>query len=180
MDIVTWWFWGLLLVVLVALYLNQTAGRLDRLHIRVDNARAALDEQLLLRAAAVSDLATSGLLDPASSLVLAEAAHEARVAVPWHREQPQSDLTEVLLASFADARDVAELRTEPGGRVLVDELADGARRVQLARRFLDDAVRSCARVRVRPMVRWLRLAGRAPWPQSLTFADEVPPALAAP
>ena len=133
MDIVTWWFWGLLLVVAVALYLNQTAGRLDRLHIRVDNARAALDAQLLLRAAAVSDLATSGLLDPASSLVLAEAAHEARVAVPWHREQPQSDLTEVLVASFSDALDVAALRSEPGGDVPPPHAARRHARTQTGR-----------------------------------------------
>ena len=40
------------LVVLLALYVTWTAGRLDRLHARVDAAWAALDAQLVRRAAA--------------------------------------------------------------------------------------------------------------------------------
>jgi hypothetical protein len=180
MDIVTWWFWGLLLVVLVALYLNQTAGRLDRLHIKVDQARAALDEQLLVRAGIASDLSTSGILDPATSLVLGEAAHQARIAEPWSRAQAQSDLTDVLQLAFADDEAVALAKAAPGGEELLDELAAAARRVQLASQFLDDAVRSARRVRSQRLVRWLRLAGRAPWPDAEEFADEPPAALLTP
>jgi hypothetical protein len=179
MDIVTWWFWGLLLVVLVALYLNQTAGRLDRLHIKVDQARAALDEQLLLRSSVASDVSTSGLLDPATSLVLAEAAHEARSAAAWGRAQAQSDLTGVLALAFADPEDVEMVRATAVGSDLLDELASVTRRVQLASQFLDDAVRSCARVRGQRIVRWLHLAGRAPWPAAESFDDEPPAALVA-
>ena len=179
MDIVTWWFWGLLFVVLVALYLSQTAGRLDRLHIRVDRARAALDEQLLLRAAVVSEVATSGVLDPATSLLLAEAAHEARTAAPWRRSQAQSDLTDVLRLAFDDPEAVEVARRAPGGADLLDELASATKRVQMASGFLDSAVRSCARVRSQRIVRWLRLAGRAPWPQAESFSDEPPTALVA-
>jgi len=177
---VTWWFWALILVVLVALYLNQTAGRLDRLHIRVDQARAALEEQLLVRSGVASELASAGVLDPATSLVLAEAAHESRSAAPWARAQAQNDLTGVLQAAFADPEDVELARSVAGGDELLDELAGVTRKVQLASQFLDDAVRSARRVRSQRMVRWLRLAGRAPWPQVEEFADEPPAALLAP
>ena len=173
----TWWFWGLVVVVAVFFYLNQTAGRLDRLHIRVDQARAALDEQLIRRSAVVSELSTSGLLDPASSLLLAEAAHEARAAAPDQRVRAQSDLTEALQVAFDDPVSVELLQAQPGGAELVTELAAVSRRVQLARGFLDDAVRSCERVRRLRFVRWLRLAGRAPWPRTETFADAPPLAL---
>jgi hypothetical protein len=171
------WFWLLLLVFVVALYLNQTAGRLDRLHIKVDQARAALDEQLLRRSAVVSELATAAVLDPAASLVLAEAAHEARAADPDRRARAQSDLTEALSVAFEDPAEVALLREDPATGELLDELAGSSRRVQLARQFLEDSVRACVRVRDRRTVRWLRLAGRAPWPRSETFSDEPPRAL---
>jgi len=178
-DIVTWWFWTLLAVVLVGLYLSQTAGRLDRLHIKVDQARAALEQQLLRRASVASEVAASGLLDPATSLVLAEAAHGARSAVPAGGPRAQSDLTEVLGLAFADPDDVDELTEVAGGAELLDELGSVTRRVQLAHQFHEDAVRSCARMRERRIVRWLRLAGRAPWPRSEDFADEPPAALTA-
>jgi hypothetical protein len=177
MGAVTWWFWVLVVVVLVGLYLSQMAGRLDRLHIRVDRARSALDEQLLRRSAASLELATSGLLDPALSIVLGEAAHRARAADPQGRRAAESDLTLALQATFDDPEHIAELRAEPAAAALVDELAGASRRVRLARQFLDDAVRSCARVREQRVVRWFRLAGSAPYPRTEAFVDDPPPAL---
>ncbi|HEX6578250.1 MAG TPA: hypothetical protein VF082_07765, partial [Jiangellaceae bacterium] len=55
-------------VVLLGIYLSWTAGRLDRLHWRVDASRAVLDAQLLRRSGAALDLAGTGLLDPASAV----------------------------------------------------------------------------------------------------------------
>ena len=72
--------WISVVVVVVALYLSWTAGRLDRLHARIDAARAALDAQLLRRASVAQEMATSSLLDPAASIVLYQAAHAARQA----------------------------------------------------------------------------------------------------
>ncbi len=69
--------WILVVLVAIGLYLSWTAGRLDRLHARIDAARAALDAQLLRRASITQELATSGVLDPAASIVLYEAAHAA-------------------------------------------------------------------------------------------------------
>ena len=48
---------------LFALYLSNVAGRLDRLHLKVENARNALDRQLALRSAICSDIAGLDLLD---------------------------------------------------------------------------------------------------------------------
>lgn len=39
--------WTVVALILIGVYLSWTAGRLDRLHSRIDAARAALDAQLL-------------------------------------------------------------------------------------------------------------------------------------
>ena len=57
----------------IGVYVSWRAGRIDRLHTRVDMARAALDVTLLRRSSVALELATSGILDPATSLLLAAA-----------------------------------------------------------------------------------------------------------
>ena len=64
----------------IGVYVSWRAGRIDRLHARVDMARAALDATLLRRSSVALELATSGLLDPATSLLLAGAVHGTRSA----------------------------------------------------------------------------------------------------
>jgi hypothetical protein len=183
-------------VVLVAWYLTFSATRLDRLHARVEGARSALDAQLVRRASVTLQLAASGRLDPATSLLLADAAHEAReadtdgaapdgvaadgsAADGLTREQAESDLTSVLRAAFADPEQVEDLRADPVGRDLMRELAAAGLRVQLARRFHNDVVRSARVVRRKRVVRYLRLAGHAPWPQTFEISDTPPETLAA-
>jgi hypothetical protein len=197
-------------VVLVAWYLTFSATRLDRLHARVEGARSALDAQLVRRASVTLQLAASGRLDPATSLLLADAAHEAReadtdgpapegaaadgaaaaaaaaaasaadgAADGVTREQAESDLTGVLRAAFADPGLVEDLRADPLGRDLLRELAAAGLRVQLARRFHNDVVRSARVVRRKRVVRYLRLAGHAPWPQTFEISDTPPETLAA-
>ncbi|MFB7266220.1 hypothetical protein ACFCXH_29350, partial [Streptomyces nojiriensis] len=90
--------WIALALGVVGVYLSWTAGRLDRLHSRMDAAWAALDAQLVRRASVVLEVATSGVLDPASSLVLYEAAHAARQAEEDHREVAESELSQALRA----------------------------------------------------------------------------------
>ncbi len=67
----------------VGVYVSWRAGRIDRLHARADMARAALDVTLLRRSSVALELATSGLLDPATSLLLANAVDGTRTAEPW-------------------------------------------------------------------------------------------------
>ena len=170
-------------VALVAWYLTFSATRLDRLHARVEGARSALDAQLVRRASVTLQLAASGRLDPATSLLLADAAHEAREAdadgtAEGTREQAESDLTGALRAAFADPAVVEELRADPLGRDLLRELAAAGLRVQLARRFHNDVVRSARVVRRKRVVRYLRIAGHAPWPQTFEISDTPPVTLA--
>jgi hypothetical protein len=165
-----------LLGALVAWQLTWTATRLDRLHGRVEGAAAALDAALVRRATAALELAGSGLLDPATSVLLADAAHTARTADERDREYAESGLTAVLRAVLADEV-VAELRSEPGGDEAIEDLADAWRRVRLARRFRNDAVSATSLVRRKRVVRWARLAGHAALPTSFEIDDEPPPAL---
>ncbi len=67
----------------VGVYVSWRAGRIDRLHARVDMARAALDATLLRRSSVALELATSGLLDPATGLLLAAAVDATHTAEPW-------------------------------------------------------------------------------------------------
>lgn len=177
MDAPGGWEWllaAVLLVVAAGWYLSWVATRLDRLHARVEASRSALDAQLLRRATAALELGTSGLLDPASSMLLASAAHEAIAAGPAERELAESSLSRALRAGFAEPEVRDGLAADPLGVVLLEDLDTAARRVQLARRFHNDAVRASRAVRRKRVVRWLRLAGRAPLPATFEIDDALP------
>ncbi|CAI4152900.1 hypothetical protein [Streptomyces albidoflavus] len=172
--------WIAVALLAIGVYLSWTAGRLDRLHARIDAARAALDAQLLRRASVAQELATAGVLDPAASIVLYEAAHAARQADEEAREVAESELSQALRAVFGDASQVDAVRQAPGGTEAADELAAAVRRVPMARRFHNDAVRAARALRRHRTVRWLRLAGHAPFPLAFEMDDEPPAALAGP
>ncbi|MER6156654.1 hypothetical protein ABT147_14055 [Streptomyces sp. NPDC001868] len=170
--------WIAVVLFAIGLYLSWTAGRLDRLHARIDAARAALDAQLLRRASVAQELATSGVLDPAASIVLYEAAHAARQAEEEQREVAESELSQALRAVFADAQQVEVVREAPGGEDAANELAQAVRRVPMARRFHNDAVRAARALRRHRKVRWFRLAGHAPFPMAFEMDDEPPASVA--
>ena len=188
----TWFVVAFFVVLALAWYFSFSASRLDRLHHRVEGARASLDAQLVRRADAAIELATSGRLDPASALLVAGAASEALGAgereAPGdsahtpEREQAESDLTEALTAALTATLDV-DVDVEPSGQGsgpepdVLDRLASAGHRVQLARRFHNQAVTDAQRVRRKRVVRWFRLAGRAELPQTFEMNDELPPAL---
>jgi hypothetical protein len=169
-----WFLAALALAFAAAWYLSFSAARLDRLHARVEGARSALDAQLVRRASVSLQLATSGLLDPATALLVAGAAHDAREAPETERELAESDLTKALVAAFAEPDVLAPIDADPAGRELIQELASACLRVQLARRFHNDAVGGARVVRRKWVVRSLRLAGHAPWPPTFEI-DDTPP-----
>ncbi|MDX2848049.1 hypothetical protein [Actinacidiphila glaucinigra] len=171
---VTTFIWVAVALVAVGLYLSWTAGRLDRLHARIDAARAALDAQLLRRASVAQELATAGVLDPAASIVLYEAAHSARQAEDEQREVAESELSQALRAVFAEPDAVDAVRAAPGGDEAAHELTQAVRRVPMARRFHNDAVRAARALRAHRKVRWFRLAGHAPRPVTFEMDDEPP------
>ncbi len=166
-----------LLLVVTALWLSWTANRLDRLHHRIDVARESLRVQLLRRSGATLELATSEVLDPASRLVLLDAAHRARNAEEPDVESAESVLSETLRAVLADLGLVQAMRCDAGLAALLDELAHTCARVELARRFHNDVVASARALRSRRRVRWLRLAGRAGPLRTVDLDDVPPPAL---
>ncbi len=176
-------------LLLLALVLSWSASRLDHLHGRVERSRATLDAELLRRSASALELAGSGVLDPSSALVLADAAHAARTASSEVREATESALTEALLVIFPGVAaettvpaptDGSDLERAALRAQLEEELGTACRRVVMARRLLNESVR-VTRVRRRsPVVRYLRLAGRAPMPQTMDFDDRVPQGLASP
>jgi hypothetical protein len=79
-------------VLFLGVYVSWRAGRLDRMHTRLQAARAALDVTLVRRSSVALELASSGFLDPATSLLLASAAHEARGQVRSGSGQPPAEL----------------------------------------------------------------------------------------
>ncbi|MBD7916797.1 hypothetical protein H9657_00690 [Cellulomonas sp. Sa3CUA2] len=192
-------------VLLLAWLVWVRASRLDRLHRKVGASRAVVDAQLVRRASVAAELATSGLLDPASSLVIGEAVWGSLTAggagdVPpgllpvdlreplaagavtgaVDRAQVESDLTAALREVLDDADEVAALADDPEGGRLLDALAAAWYRVQLARRFHNEAVAQTQRVRRGGIVRLLRLAGHAPEPQTLELDDAWPQGLPRP
>ncbi len=160
-------------VALVATYLTWLAGRLDRLHGRVEAARASLDAHLVRRSAAAGDLgayaAGHGLCPAGYADALAAAAAAARVAGGEDREAVENDLSRALRGVLATVGSAGEVDAELH-RVLA-ELDGTSTRVALARRFYNDAVRDTRAFRSRRVARWLRLAGHAPLPAYFEIDD---------
>ena len=177
------WLLIVIAVLLIGLgfYLSMTAGRIDRLHQRIETSSLSLDAHLLRRSSIAIELATSGVLDPASSLLIADAAHLARTSAdldPVLKAQAESDLTAALDAALADPEETLEIAETQLGSDLLDELDAAFRRVQLSRRFRNDAVRACRQVRGQFLVRLFRLAGHTTWPQTWEMDDTPPQGLA--
>ena len=160
--------------ILVGVYVSWRAGRLDRLHARVEAARAALDAALVRRSSISAELAASGLLDPATSLLIAEAAHDARAAGEPD-ERAESDLTRALRAALGQPGFRADLAARSGGEEALAELEAAAHQVFLARKFYNDAVAVTRVARRRWLVVLLRLAGTAPPPEFFEIDDSLAP-----
>jgi hypothetical protein len=163
-------------VAMLGVYVSWRVGRLDRLHARLDAVRAALDVALVRRSSVALELASSGLLDPATSLLLASAAHDARSAQRGQgngQELPESDLTRALRAVFGQPGFRASLNGREGAEELLTELESAAHQVFLARKFYNDAVAATRAARRHPLARLLRLAGGAPLPEFFEIEDSL-------
>jgi hypothetical protein len=186
-------------VAILGVYVSWRAGRLDRLHARLEARRAALDVALVRRSSVALELASSGLLDPATSLLLASAAHDARSAQNgqgWEggqgrgggqrrggeqepeggkngQELPESDLTRALRAVFGQPGFRSSLDGTEGADELLSELEGAAHQVFLARKFYNDAVAATRAARRSPLVRLLRLAGGASLPEFFEIEDSL-------
>jgi hypothetical protein len=184
--------------LLIGVYVSWRAGRIDRLHARVDMARAALDATLLRRSSVALELATSGLLDPATSLLLAAAVHGTRsgpggnggagsppvrggglggVVPPETTQRPrdlaESDLTRALRAAFSQPDFRSSMTGKEGADDLLAEVEEATHQVFLARKFYNDVVALTRDARNRPLARLLRLSGKAPAPVFFEMDDSL-------
>ncbi|MBF6332027.1 NUDIX hydrolase [Nocardia transvalensis] len=160
------------LVIAAGVWAYSTANRLDRLHVRGDQAQHALEAALARRAVVARAVALAvagpgadpGAADQAKRLhTLADRAERAN----WtDRETAENQLAAALAAV-----DIALLPPQ-----LVAELADAEARVLIARRFHNDAVRDTLALRTRRLVRLLHLGGTAPLPTYFEIAERVTPA----
>ena len=140
-----WVALGLVVVGYLGVYSAWTAGRLDRLHSRLDAARAALDAQLRDRADVARHV-------PA----LRDAAEEAlAVAGLGHRRELVENQLSRSLRQVAPTEELNEVVT----------------RASFARQFHNDAVRDALVLRRRWVVRILHLAGHAPRPTFFEIDD---------
>lgn len=169
---VGWLIAAVVVAILLSMWITFTLTRLDRLHARVDAARAALDAQLVRRGAALMQVAEGarGTL-PQDQLAYYQVTAQAALtpAGPDRREAVEN----------AVGRAVARLVATPYGlpEEAVAELHEAAVRVEVSRRFYNDAVRDTRALRARRMPRLLRLAGRVDVPQFFDI-DDTPPEIA--
>jgi hypothetical protein len=169
-------------LVLVAMvwYLSQQAGRLDRLHHRIDVTGASLDGHLGRRAGIVVELANSIMIDPVTAAVLTQAAHDALAVEPYDwadRLDLENELTRTLLAALDDPAEAVHWRQDLPTAQLLDELAIACGRVNLSATFHSEAVNDCLNIRTQVLVRVFRLAGFAPLPKILNLDSTIAPGL---
>jgi hypothetical protein len=167
---VGWLVLAVVVAVLLTMWITFTLTRLDRLHARVDAAQAAMDAQLVRRAAALLHVAES----PDSGVPDELRAPYDRVAT---RALTIADADiERQDAENAVGRAVGQLaaRAEPLRSDVAEELQEAAARVLIARRFYNDAVRDTRALRARRMPRLFRMAGRRALPEFFDIDDTVP------
>ena len=155
MILVPWWavVLAILAVVLLvaALLASATATRLNRMHVRTDLARSSLEAALGRRGA----VARAAYPELGPDVARAE-ARRLTAADPHARADAENSLGAKLAAA---------IESRPPEPTLAIELHDATTRVELARRFYNDAVTDTRLLRMRPLVRGLRLAGTAPIPE---------------
>ncbi len=163
-----------LAAVLWSFYVSWRASRLDRLHNRVEAARTALDLALVRRASAAADLAASGQLDPATSVLLADAVRRVRPDEAGDRDLAESDLTRALRATLGEPGLRAELQEgeDPESAAeLLDAVERSAQQVYIARKFYNDLAGRTLDARRKPLARTLRLSGSAQAPEFFDIDD---------
>ncbi|WP_131786558.1 hypothetical protein [Protofrankia symbiont of Coriaria ruscifolia] len=158
-------------VVAIATYLTWLASRLDRLAVRVDDARAGLVGQLALRVDVAGELARRcELVELGEAVERARAAHVAPAA-----GGPLDNDTEAAENSLSRAlRSPAVAATADRAPDALHAVDVAAARVALARQLHNDAVRDVRALRARRIVRVLRLSGRSPLSAYFEIDDALP------
>ena len=141
------WIAVAVVVTLLAAWAYNTAQRLNRLHIRLDRSRDALQAALDRRCAVIA------AIYPELRSAAEDAEHVRMTPQDIHTRLTQEE----------------QLSAQVGERIAGKEapgaLSDADIRVELATRFYDDAVADTRALRLRPSVSFLRLGGTAALPQ---------------
>lgn len=159
----------LFLIALFAWYLSFLATRLDRLHHRVETSWANLDGLLQRRAAIAIEIARSEIADPASSLLLTFAAHQAREASVKDRSQAETGLSGALGILLETSTSVQSLAEQD----LLRELAELNAKIKVAIALHVESVNRAQLIRSKWIIKTFRLAGRAPLPVTYEFESDV-------
>ena len=160
---------ALVLIAFFAWYLSYSATRLDRLHHRVETSWANLDGLLQRRAAIAIEIARSDISDPASSLLLTFAAHQAREASVRDRSQAETGLTGALGILIESSTSISG----PIEQDLIRELKELTEKIKMAVSMHVDAVTRTQMIRKKWFMRFFRLAGNAPEPVTYEFEGDV-------
>lgn len=165
---VGWVVLAVVLAVLLTFWITFTATRLDRLHARVDAAQAALDAQLVRRAAAVQHVADSARAELGDERAdrLSGSSRAALAATDAEREPAENGVGKA-------ANELADVAPQLPARLVpaLHEVAESASRVLIARRFYNDAVRDTRTLRTSRLPRLLRLAGHRELPRFFDIDD---------
>jgi hypothetical protein len=145
-------------------YLTFVAGRLDRLHHRVETSWAILDSLLQRRAAIAMEIARHTTLDQASAYLIASSATAARAADISERSDAESALSGALGHISNTAVDLPS--------DLLTELSDLTEKIRLAISIHLEAVNATQNFRKRNLIRAFRLAGHAPLPIKYQFEED--------
>jgi hypothetical protein len=171
----SYWVTLIILVFIYAIYLSNVAGRLDRLHLKVENARNALDRQLALRTSICKEIIKlSGVdknlirqLEDALKESIQEESLEVHTLQEWEIETKVS----IALNNIFDDEKIVKSIVD---KKLLTEIAAAIRRVSYALTFYNDAAKSAIKVRRRWTVRFFRLFGRAAMPEVISFQVQIP------
>jgi hypothetical protein len=158
------------LLLLVFWYLSFSAGRLDRLHHRVETSWATLDSLLQRRAAIALEIARSAITDPATSLLLTASAYQARSADIEDRSSAESVLSGALGMMLLERESILT----KSDQVLLNELEQLTDRIKVSIAIHVEAVNRTQLIRSKIVFRVFRLAGTAPLPVTYEFeADAI-------
>ncbi len=130
-----------------------TAQRLDRLHIRVDRCRDALQAALDRRCVVIAAYLPQ----------LADQAHATEAVQLRARDMEARLAAEDLLRGQIDLIDLENRAAHA--------IAEADTRVMLALRFYNEAVTDTRALRLQPLIRVLRLGGSAALPQFASLHD---------
>ena len=151
-------------VLVCGAWFSWTAGRLDRMHLRLEAAQASLvPSSSIGRRWRASSRAVASPTRPRPCCCSRPPGTPGRAPGQWaERWLAESDLTATLFAVDLPSPD-----HEP----LMAELTDVARKAGMARRIHNDVASTTQRLHNRRRVRWFHLAGHATPPRMIDFDD---------